>query len=77
MAGGAIGTFREHKIKIPAQLSIVAFDDARWARYLDPPLTVIAEPAEAMGRRAAELLLARLGLAQNPANGMLRFSHRH
>jgi DNA-binding LacI/PurR family transcriptional regulator len=60
MAGGAIGTFRECKLKIPAQLSIVAFDDARWARYLDPPLTVIAEPAEAMSRRAAELLLARL-----------------
>jgi DNA-binding LacI/PurR family transcriptional regulator len=60
MAGGALGAFREDKIKIPEQLSIVAFDDGRWARYLDPPLTVIAQPAEAMGHCAAELLLARL-----------------
>ncbi len=60
MAGGAIGALRECKVKIPAQLSVVAFDDARWARYLDPPLTVIAQPTEAMGRCAAELLLARL-----------------
>jgi LacI family transcriptional regulator len=60
MAGGAIGALRECKVKIPTQLSVVAFDDARSARYLDPPLTVIAEPTEAMGRCAAELLLARL-----------------
>jgi DNA-binding LacI/PurR family transcriptional regulator len=60
MAGGAIGALRECKIRIPAQLSIVAFDDARWARYLDPPLTVIAQPTEAMGRCAAELLIARM-----------------
>jgi LacI family transcriptional regulator len=60
MAGGAIGALRECKVKIPAQLSVVAFDNARWGRYLDPPLTVIAEPTEAMGRCAAELLLARL-----------------
>ena len=60
MAGGAIGALRECKVKIPAQLSVVAFDDARWARYLDPPLTVIAQPTDAMGRCAAELLLARL-----------------
>jgi DNA-binding LacI/PurR family transcriptional regulator len=60
MAGGAIGALRECRVKIPTQLSVVAFDDAHWARYLDPPLTVIAEPTEAMGRCAAELLLARL-----------------
>jgi DNA-binding LacI/PurR family transcriptional regulator len=60
MAGGAIGALRECKIKIPAQLSVVAVDDARWARYLDPPLTVIAQPTEAMGRCAAELLIARM-----------------
>jgi DNA-binding LacI/PurR family transcriptional regulator len=60
MAGGAIGALRECKVKIPARLSVVAFDNARWGRYLDPPLTVIAEPTEAMGRCAAELLLARL-----------------
>jgi len=32
----------------------------RVGRYLDPPLTVIAQPTEAMGRCAEELLLARL-----------------
>lgn len=61
MAGGAIGALRERKIRIPEHLSMISFDDARWVRYLDPPLTVIAEPAEAMGRSAAELLIARLG----------------
>jgi len=40
----------------PSSLSITRAG----GRYLDQPLTVIAEPTEAMGRCAAELLLARL-----------------
>jgi LacI family transcriptional regulator len=60
MMAGALSVIRERKIKIPTELSVVSFDDARWARYLEPPLTVVAQPTEIMGRCAAELLLARL-----------------
>jgi DNA-binding LacI/PurR family transcriptional regulator len=60
MTGGAIAAIRERKIRVPDQLSVIGFDDARWARYLDPPLTMIAHPTEAMGKCAAELLLKRL-----------------
>ena len=60
MMAGALAVIRERRIKIPAELSVVSFDDARWAQFLEPPLTVVAQPTEAMGRCAAELLLSRL-----------------
>jgi LacI family transcriptional regulator len=39
---------------------VVGFDDMPWAISLRPPLTVVAQPIEEIGRVAAELLLERL-----------------
>ena len=60
MAAGVITFVREKAIFIPNEVSIVAFDDSFWARYMEPPLTVIAQPVEKMGKSTMELLLARL-----------------
>jgi LacI family transcriptional regulator len=60
MTAGLVTYVREAGIAIPGELSIVGFDDAFWTRYMDPPLTVIAQPTEAMGECAIRLLLARL-----------------
>jgi len=59
----AIGAFRallEAKLKVPDDISLVAYDDLPSALVLDPFLTVAVQPAYEMGRRATELLLARL-----------------
>ena len=60
MTAGLVAYVREVGIAIPQEVSLVSFDDAFWTRYIDPPLTVIAQPMEAMGKCAMELLLARL-----------------
>ena len=60
MAAGVIAFVREKGVAIPEDISIVSFDDSFWARYMDPPLTVIAQPMEKMGKCTMELLLARL-----------------
>ena len=60
MMAGALFAIRQRRIKVPRDLSLVGFDDARWAQYSDPPLTVVSQPTEAMGKKAAELLLGRL-----------------
>jgi len=60
MMAGTLLAVRQRKVKVPRELSLVGFDDARWARYLEPPLTVVSQPAELMGQKAAELLLTRL-----------------
>jgi DNA-binding LacI/PurR family transcriptional regulator len=60
MTTGVISYTRERGIRIPSDLSLIGFDDAVLAPYVDPPLTVISQPVELMGRCAAELLLERL-----------------
>ena len=61
IAFGAIRALREAGLRVPDDMSVVAFDDLppEWA--MDPFLTVAAQPAYEIGRRAAELLLARIG----------------
>jgi LacI family transcriptional regulator len=60
MTAGALSAPREQKIRIPDEISLVGFDDARWAQFSDPPLTIVAQPTSAMGKRSAELLLAMI-----------------
>ena len=60
MAAGVIAFVREKGLSVPSEVSIVTFDDSFWARYMDPPLTVIAQPVEKMGKSTMDLLLNRL-----------------
>jgi LacI family transcriptional regulator len=48
-------------------LGLVGFDDFSTADLLDPPVTVVAQDPESLGRRAAELLFARLDGHTGPA----------
>ncbi|MBP2705724.1 LacI family DNA-binding transcriptional regulator [Microbispora sp. RL4-1S] len=47
---------RELDVRIPRDVSLVMFDDVPWAELCSPPLTVIAQPAQDIGYRAAELV---------------------
>jgi DNA-binding LacI/PurR family transcriptional regulator len=60
MTLGALRAVRELGLSMPADLAVIGFDDTPWARLLDPPLTVVAQPAYDLGRLAAEALLRRL-----------------
>jgi LacI family transcriptional regulator len=60
IAIGAYRTLRERGLRVPEDMAMIAFDDLPPALILEPFLTVAAQPAYEMGRRAAELLLARL-----------------
>jgi len=63
MAAGAMRTLREIGRDVPAEVSVVGFDDVFLAQYLTPTLTTVRQPLVDMGRAAAHLLLARLGHA--------------
>jgi DNA-binding LacI/PurR family transcriptional regulator len=60
MALGALQAIHERGLRIPDEVAIVGFDDMPWATSLRPPLTAVAQPAEEIGRAAAQLLLERL-----------------
>lgn len=57
---GALSALSARDISVPEEVSLVGYDDVPWAMALNPPPTVIGQPAYEMGSRAAELLLQRL-----------------
>jgi LacI family repressor for deo operon, udp, cdd, tsx, nupC, and nupG len=66
MAIGAMQALRARGLRIPQDVSIVGFDDIRFARYTDPPLTTIAQPKEELGRQAMRSLLEILDNPHTP-----------
>jgi hypothetical protein len=44
-------------LHVPNHLSIVGFDDIRFAQYVDPPLTTIRHPMRELGEATVRLLL--------------------
>ena len=60
MAMGAVETAKRRGLRVPLDVSIVGFDDIRFARCVDPPLTTVAQPMRAIGEGTVQLLLAIL-----------------
>jgi LacI family transcriptional regulator len=60
IAFGAIRALREAGVRVPEEMSIVAFDDLPTEWVSDPFLTVAAQPAYEIGHQAATMLLDRL-----------------
>jgi len=60
MAFGALRAIKESGRRIPDDIAVVGFDGSPLARTTDPPLSTVHQPAEAMGREMAALLLARI-----------------
>jgi LacI family transcriptional regulator len=60
LALGALLALKDLDLHCPTDVALLCFDDHPWAAVSDPPLTVVRQPAEQMGRTAAEILLARL-----------------
>jgi len=57
MAEGALTTIRGQSLRVGADVEVVAFDDIEWFAHMNPPISVIAQDAGDVGRRAIELLL--------------------
>jgi len=66
MAVGAISAAVELGLSVPADLSIVGFDNVSLARYSNPPLTTINQPSHEMGIIATKMLLERINNPSHP-----------
>jgi LacI family transcriptional regulator len=64
MTIGALKAIGEMGIRIPDEIALVSFDDADWAGFLTPALTVIRQPTYTMGSLAGEILFQRLNEAK-------------
>jgi LacI family transcriptional regulator len=58
LALGALLEMAELNINPFEDLGIVAFDDHPWAAVSNPPLTVIKQPTQKIGKASAEMVLA-------------------
>lgn len=63
MGFGAMLTAKERGLVVPADLSVVGFDDINESALVVPGLTSVRQPLEEMGRVATRLLVARI---ENP-----------
>jgi len=60
MTLGALQAVHERQLNVPGDLALVGFDDMPWAAFLQPPITVVAQPTYSLGEAAAQLLLDRI-----------------
>lgn len=65
-AVGALRALNELGLAVPNDVSLLMFDNYRWTRITSPPLDVLEQPAEAMARAAANIVLDGIESADAP-----------
>jgi LacI family transcriptional regulator len=60
MAAGCYRSIERQGLSIPADISVVGFDNREFARMINPPLTTIELPTPQIGNQAADLLIDRI-----------------
>jgi LacI family transcriptional regulator len=71
MTIGALEALRDAGLSVPGDMRVVGFDDAPWAKLLQPSLTVVAQPTYEIGRRSAELLIGARSEPSRPRQEIL------
>jgi DNA-binding LacI/PurR family transcriptional regulator len=62
---GAIRALKDAGLSVPADVSVVGFDDIQSAAYSTPSLTTVRQPLAEMGQRGAQVLLERIANREN------------
>jgi LacI family repressor for deo operon, udp, cdd, tsx, nupC, and nupG len=69
MAIGVLTAARQRGLVVPRDVSVIGFDDIRFAQYTEPPLTTVAQPMREIGERLVRMILDILeGGVSNPAS---------
>ena len=66
LALGAIRAARRAGLSVPADVSVVGYDDSAFMSCTDPPLTTVRQPIEAIGRAAVEMLTGQIEGRRSP-----------
>lgn len=66
LAIGAMRALRRAGLKIPDDVSIVAYDNIDFAAFTDPPLTTIQQPIQELGALATRILIEYIETGERP-----------
>lgn len=69
---GVLTSIRQHRLRVPEDISVVGFDDILVASYTHPPLTTVRQPKRLMGQLATETLLSLLSGAKTESSRRLQ-----
>ena len=61
LALGLLRAFSELSVRVPADVSVVGFDDVDGSAHFSPPLTTVRQEFAALGQRCVQLLVAAIG----------------
>jgi LacI family transcriptional regulator len=62
---GVMRAVRARGLHVPDDISVAGFDDFEWSDCFEPRLTLVAQPCEEIGRRAAALLMERIAAPED------------
>ena len=71
LTAGVFQALRERGLKMPSGMALAGFDATEWAEFVDPPITVLAQPVEEIGATAAGMLFQRLADPERPARQVM------
>lgn len=60
VALGAFRAIREAKLQVPADISLVGYDDIMFTEFFEVPLTTVQQPMMEIGRKAAEIVFEKI-----------------
>jgi DNA-binding LacI/PurR family transcriptional regulator len=75
MAAGALRVLHEAGRRVPADVSVVGFDDAPLAQSTHPPLTTVHQSPERMGQEMVSLLLDAMAHPDEPPEPRILPTH--
>ncbi len=71
LALGAVRAARRLGLSVPADISVVGFDDSVLMSFTEPPLTTVRQPIDAMGRTVIDVLLGQIAGTSSPSDELL------
>ena len=60
MAAGAYRALRELNLRVPADVSVIGYDDLPICQFLDPPLASVRQPSQGLGQLLAHLVVTAI-----------------
>jgi DNA-binding LacI/PurR family transcriptional regulator len=60
MTGATLQSLKDLRVKVPDEVSLLAFDDPDWTSFITPALTTVRNPRQQVAVLALETLLARI-----------------